>query len=351
MKNLATILFVLLIPSILNSQAIKDYQQLKVFTVAIGSAEGQMVYDQRAATLGSLSQPLSFTIGNDNNIYINDSCNARINIYDINFAFKKTINDKKHIGFWEIRKIEVDDENNLFLYIPEAGLVKIDLDGNIIWRVKKKELPVSLRDNRTFFLYEKSVVYFDSQSAIPIKFIDENGIVLDDEKNRSRMETLYTKTTNNIEQVAIAPLLADIEHAKMKELNIFENKGNMLAPNISMHREYFKKIKNQIIKKQDLVKDKAICTIDFSDDAFLIDNKLISGELIGYDVDNNSYWKSAILATGKTYIIILRKNGSILDAFYFDIERSFIAVAPNGDVYFMQSTDAGINFYKTIRQW
>ena len=82
--------------------------------------------------------------------------------------------------------------------------------------------------------------------------------------------------------------------------------------------------------------------------------------LQGYDNDGNSYWIALEKSTRKQLVLIYSKIGTILDAFYYgdinemkakDERPRKVAVAPNGDVYFMRNDEKGSHFWKVERRW
>ena len=74
--------------------------------------------------------------------------------------------------------------------------------------------------------------------------------------------------------------------------------------------------------------------------------------LIGYDSEGNSYWN---VITGikpeDRAVLICSQYGEALDCFYNRIQWSLVAVAPSGDVYFLDYDSEGVYFYKVAQQW
>ena len=92
------------------------------------------------------------------------------------------------------------------------------------------------------------------------------------------------------------------------------------------------------------------------------DELLRKSEFIGYDIDHNSYWRSAekINRNYNFFIFVYSSKGEIIEAFYFyDLKdhnalngkKIHTAVAPNGDVYFMRNDENGSHFWKVERRW
>ena len=88
---------------------------------------------------------------------------------------------------------------------------------------------------------------------------------------------------------------------------------------------------------------------------------------IGYDAKHNSYWQGSIDKPDniiKYAVIIYSKYGELLDAFYYGQYTNFepdnilypatealIAVAPDGDVYFLTGNKKEYTFYKVECNW
>ena len=81
----------------LYSEELNNYSIIEIKVIPTGKTEGMLGWELRVA--GGHSGPTSFTIS-DKYIYVPDRVNHRINVYDLNFNFVKTIIEDKKGNIW-----------------------------------------------------------------------------------------------------------------------------------------------------------------------------------------------------------------------------------------------------------
>lgn len=119
---------------------------------------------------GEMSGPLGFTLDKDDNIYLNDIGNRRINIYDSNLIFVKTIplkEDKTYKGLF------FDDNNHLIFlcsprHIKEKYFYVYTSEGDLLYSffpVFRPDAP-KLTSTEHFLSTPQSVLYYLPEAAI-----------------------------------------------------------------------------------------------------------------------------------------------------------------------------------------
>lgn len=75
--------------------------------------------------------------------------------------------------------------------------------------------------------------------------------------------------------------------------------------------------------------------------------------LIGYDGNQNSYWRGSAGAGIGWIIIVIDKYGVVLDVFKYDRTKDYWMpkVPPSGDIYFWNVQNDGVSFAKIARVW
>jgi len=335
------LLFLLFVLSVLAfSENIQNYPFKSIKTISIGKKEGEIGFVKKIFG-GMPHGPQNFFICNDNNVYVPDFANGRINVYDLDLNFLYTILEKENKMASHVGQIFVDQDKNIFLMRNDIGLKKINKNGDTIIFIEKEKLPKKLLNNKNFFLKEGIIFYYNDNSYI--ESISLKGEIKDNEISVYLLDQLNQKK-RKITDKDLIKLKTDKKHIIIGDqyfsTSFRENKAFFEESN-----EYFKKIKeNKSSKEKNIVLD---------------EKKLRTSQFIGYDADHNSYWRN-FEGNFKYFIFVFSYFGEVIDAFYFDElmnvsvtngELVHTAVAPNGDVYFMRNDENGSHFWKIERQW
>lgn len=341
-KNIVKIIY-LLVSFFIYPDDIHEYDQILIYSIPTGKQNGEIGDTTPFKNMGGVP-PNNFTITEDNLIYICDFLNKRINIYDIKFEFIESIKEKQQSEVYNSEIFKIDKEGNIIAYIGTIGLVKIDKSGKEIFRINKKDLPQEVKYQHTFFIINGYILYYDNNI---INIIDKTG-----------------KKLNKNEEIVI-----------LNNFNLLTNKQINWEINIKENTDLIKIIENRSIF---FYKDKII-TNNFQDlkdfnNSFGKTTKIISGsentefdtilnelthitniKLIDYDAEGNSYWRSFTKnkVENKYVVLVCSRYGEIIDCFYNELSLQNIAIAPNGDVYFMDRMPRGgrFLFYKVERCW
>jgi len=343
MKNIIILFILFLIFNICYANEINEYNLELIAELKIGDSEGEIGWDSELAQFRGIGRQF-FTITNNNLIYLCDSFNSRLNVYDTNFNFKRSISVK--YGISGAYRLVIKNENIISLSSP-SGLVKVNKTGDLIFQVKYQELPSKMKGKRDFFVFDDDVLYFDN---------NENLITIDSEgkiKNDLNIEQALEKYNKNTRGSNDEELL--LKEDSIKELNEFVKDKKLLKIDGVIYTGHFEKLKEYKDKIKDLKKSNVI------DNSLSMLNNIYEGTLylIGYDNDGNSYWegeakqKSNITGHNMLIVLVCSSQGSILDCLHNSIEKSSLAIAPNGDVYIRENLpkDGKFNFYKIPRQW
>ncbi|MBN1699375.1 MAG: hypothetical protein JW881_17780 [Spirochaetales bacterium] len=121
--------------------------------------------------------------------------------------------------------------------------------------------------------------------------------------------------------------------------------GMLLTARFKPHREYFETLKKELNTKSTTVFEDEFDITSLG----VKDNDL---DFIGFDDDGNSYWNVVLgMKPEDRAVLVCSKYGEALDCFYNRIKWSRIAVAPDGEVYFLYYDEKGTHIYKTTRRW
>lgn len=360
------VLLLLILTGWLYSEELNNYSIIEVNVIPTGKKEGMIGWMPRMA--GGHSGPTSFTI-NNKYIYIPDRVNYRINVYDLNLNFVKTIiEDKKesHFAF----AIKVDENENLTSLLVGKGLKKINQSGETLFFIPWKDLSDSTQ-TYNYFVLKDEVFMYNNQGEV--EYIDNSGKIEGTDKAIAKLleiskdkEQLQIKFANEI----------NISDKKMQIIETLRNSGEYILVDVDFYstnfrktREYFEKIKD-IREYVKLEKAKVRSSVEKKEVNLSIED--FSIHFFDYDANHNSYWMGIIDKPNKTKkfaVIIYSKYGELLDAFYYgqykkgetpgwqhDFSQyptsgAEVAIAPTGDVYFLVGNKEKYTLYKVERQW
>ena len=134
MKKRIFILCFIILPTYIFCDQLSNYTIEKIHSISTETKEGLIGWEPSVA--GGYSGPTAIAI-RKNKIYIPDSVNYRINIYNDNFEYMETIKElKKESHFAHF--IKVDENENIIALIVSHGLKKINQKGEKIFLGKQK---------------------------------------------------------------------------------------------------------------------------------------------------------------------------------------------------------------------
>ncbi|MBN2532995.1 MAG: hypothetical protein JXB88_08890 [Spirochaetales bacterium] len=347
------LLFLLCLFSLLNiyGEELNEYSVKIVKKIQTGNEEGMIGWKMLP---GGFTGPSTFFVSNDR-IFIPDRMNYRVNIYNRNLNFERTLKEKDTNEASATYKMKMDANLNMIYISTISGLVKIDSAGNRLFSTGYKNLSIKVRNQYNFFPINDSIFLYNDDNKI--ECITNKGEFLKGEKAVLEINKINEKSTNNME----------LPPDKNKIINDIQENDSLLIINNNFYsadfiktKEYFNKIETvrQYISTQKKITSSKNIKLNISD---------FSVHFIGYDAYHNSYWDGSInkLNKIKKYaVIIYSKYGELLDAFYYgqydNYEPNYtlypttgalIAVAPNGDVYFLTGNNKEYTFYKIENNW
>jgi hypothetical protein len=355
--------FVFVLAGIVIGDELNQYTIYKVKDIPAGKEKGMIGWEPAVA--GGFSGPTSFAISADN-IYVPDRVNYRINVYDLNFNFIKTIIEegKNLIPFSS--NMKADKNGNIISYIQGFGLKKIDINGKETFSIPKNVLSNEVNQYRNFFPINDEVFIYNNQGEV--EYINNSGKV----ENVNNAITKLQEITREKEQLENElPGEIKIPDEKKQIIATLQNSKkyllvgyNFYSIDFRKNKEYFEQIKDirEFVKSEKLKirggEENKELNINLDDYDYT---------LFGYDEEHNGYW-GAGKQEGKDIrnlaIIILSKYGEILDGFYFgqyyknkpnlelySTSGAEIAIAPSGDIYFLVGSKEKYTLYKVERRW
>ena len=332
--------------------------------IMTGSEEGFIGWQPPVA--GRHSGPRTLAISNNNKIYIPDRVNYRLNVYDFNMNFIKTIFEKgeKNAQFTNILKVDVNE--NIYFAKATFGLIKIDNKGNEIFKINTELLPRNILSHNEFFPVNKFLFFYNDKNEI--QYIDNDGKIQNSDKALNLLHKLSLETqpdqslqSKSMESVKTNNIVFDELRNNKEHLLINDQ---YFSTQFYKHKEYYKQIENIKPKvKAPIANSKSFSSLKQKD----INIEGYSLGFIGYDNEHNSYWMAGKILKDDLighFVIILDKYGTVLDGFksgesnddkyitdIYPTSDALTAVAPNGDVYFMVTSKEKYSFYKVKRQW
>ena len=349
------------------SYSINEYPLIKIKDITSGKDEGQIGWEPAVA--GGFSGPTSIAISKDNKLYVPDRVNYRINIYDLNFNFIKTIIEKTIKKAHFTQNLKIDDDNNIIYLSSSKGLVKINSDGDNFFSVAKKQLPRQVTQYKNFFpIADKIFIYNDENK---IECITNKGEFIKGDKIKPEIKKIENKWVNEsqVRFIELPDNIMKIIEDLQQNSSLLIINNNFYDRNFRKNREYFEKIKD-IREYVKLEKAKVRSSVEKKEVNLSIED--FSIHFFDYDANHNSYWMGIIDKPNKTKkfaVIIYSKYGELLDAFYYgqykkgetpgwqhDFSQyptsgAEVAIAPAGDVYFLVGNKEKYTLYKVECRW
>jgi hypothetical protein len=328
------ILFAVFILTIsnLNGDPINTYESILIKTIQLGRQDGQLMLDKNVMPSG----PITFMVSKKNIIYVGDTLNGRMSLFDLNFDFIKNISyifKEDNIPYVP-DTIKIDDKDNIILYSHQQGLYKLDASGGKQYFVSDEKKQLNLDGEDNYFSIDDYVFYYDQ--AGNLKIIDKEGTVKDDKAAKEIIKGYSTATTTRSSNT--------IDNQKL--LDFAEKNKLLIVNNELLTTDYGKYMQIKKFYKATKPQTKGASPINN------FDLKTISiVRYIGVDVNQNQYWQGELKITSNPpLILVFSKDGDVIDSFYIP-KWVATTVAPNGDIYLMQSLETGISFYKVTRRW
>ncbi|MEJ2053094.1 MAG: hypothetical protein P8X42_04155 [Calditrichaceae bacterium] len=365
--NKLFIIILIFLSTFLYSEQFSIHDFIKVKIIKVGKKEGEISWQPSVA--GGVSGPISFAIS-QNKIFIPDSYNYRINIYDYNFNYIDMLNNAESNYIYFPNNLKLDKNSSLVAYISGFGLIKMNLNCKNIFYISYYNLPKQVANERNYFPLNNEIFIYNSQNKIA--YINADGHIVETKQAIEILNKLSIE--DELSQNSSSSIIRLPE--KLKQIIVeLRNDGDLLILNDKFYStdffktmDYFNKIKdirNYIIKEKEKIYGyKGKINIDFKNTGL---------NFIDYDMDHNSYWEMMDNDFSKdimnTAIVVFSKYGELLDVFYYSqIKRgkdgffhdyfknyptsgAVIAIAPNGDVYFMVGNEKEYTFYKVKRAW
>lgn len=328
MKRIILLLVILFIIFTVYANEIINYDYEVVGLINLGIKNGELGKDKKEIMGITPAIPGPLFISNRNKLYIFDEYNNRINVYDIslNYLYKIDLNyEKIGIDIYKIYNIKFDENENL--YLITAGLegrefIFIDNNKNVMKIPIPKAKEVYSRFN--FFPFQNKIIYSVKNDIKYFDFLNTRSNV-----NIDNFYYETEKTNNIVNEVNRNKLVSFLQANK-----IILNGNRLFTTNNMVWLKYYEFLNNNANKT--ITKE-------------IVIDKHISMEIfLGFDDSDNVYWKGPVKNT--TCILVYNILGEIIDCFK-SIKGGVPAVAPNGDIYYMETGAEKVTVYKITRRW
>ena len=349
-------ILIILLFSLFNgySSDIKNYELIFIKTIPIGKEEGNIGFLQRIAG-GMPRGPETIAIDKYKNLYIPDFANSRINVYDLDLNYLKTIEEPENKTMHHATKLFIDNDKNIMEISAGLGLKKINQTGETILYLDQNKLPENIRQG-DFFVISSYIIYYDDNGFI--KSITPDGEIRDSAETSNIIREIEKKEINNTskeEQKVLA--------SKRNVLIDIQSKGRHIIIGDKYYTTDFLYMKDYFEKGAEYYAFKKSLENEIKKENININEKSLKRSIfIGFDDEHNSYWRTydQSLKKWKEFVFVYSNYGEIIDAFYFENLKDKnvlwgdyikIAIAPSGDVYFMRNDETGSYFWKVERRW
>jgi hypothetical protein len=360
-KNSLLLLGLFLFSVTLRAQDLGTYPLTKVTTIQVGSDEGMIGWEPAIA--GGYSGPTSFVITAGSRIYVPDRVNKRLDVFDWNFDFIKCIYGQKgENAAYYSSVMKADSSGNIIALVGGEVLKKINPEGKDIFSIKRADLPERVYRYVDFFPLGDGIFFYNDKNSI--QYISQDGKIESTKKAKERLKEIALKENQ------ISSKLKVMEGLPENKITILDNieknprylmlNGKFYSSEFSRVQEYFDKVSEvrEYIRAKTIKQEQKNFSVNLSN--YMVD-------FLDYDSDNNSYWEAALKNSGAISmrgILIFSSFGELIDGFYFsrayqggaDLQAyptsgAVIAVAPNGDIYFMVGNKTNYTIYKAERTW
>lgn len=345
----------------LQAEDFREYPFTKVKVIQTGPEEGMIGWEPAIA--GGYSGPRSFAISQGGKIYVPDRVNKRLDIFDRDFNSIKCIYvqyDENAAYYTPVMKM--DSSGNILVF-GRSSLKKIDPDGKDIFSIQWADLPKIVFNHKSIFPLGDDVFFYNDQNYI--QYISKDGEIESTKKAMERLKEIAQEENRISSKLAVIQALPDSQRKIFYNLEKSPRylllSGRFYASEFYFAKQYFDKVREireyyrTTLKKQE---QKNLASESLGNVVSLLD----------YDSDNNSYWitRRSEASGGIRYgILIYSSFGELLEGFYYsrydenggtDLKTyptsgAAVAIAPNGDVYFMVGNKTNYTIYKAERKW
>ncbi|MBN2440406.1 MAG: hypothetical protein JXJ04_03650, partial [Spirochaetales bacterium] len=291
--------------------------------------------------------------------------------------FIKTINEKTIKKAHFTQKLKIDDDGNLIYLSSSKGLVKINSNGDNLLTVAKQKLPRQVTQFCEFFPINNSIFIYDDENRI--RSISPDGTIEETKKVIQELKEISIQDKYSLSAIYNRNDISIIDKNKDKEIfyNLANDPKNLLiadcfySSNFNKNKEYFKKIEPVKKKLKDSMSNEVKTNIQLNNNINLDEYSM---HFIDYDANHNSYWMGIrdVSKKLKTYsILVFSRYGDLLAVFVYgehirENEHSGIksdhtnyptsgsdevAIAPNGDIYFLVGSKENYTLYKVEHSW
>ncbi|MBB6481231.1 hypothetical protein [Spirochaeta isovalerica] len=306
MKKLIIILIFL--SHTLFSVSYNNYPMVSLKVIQTGSSENELGYEYDPGYIFS-GGPQSFAIDETGDVYIADTHNKRMAIYDEDINFKRILNVDGSSTVYYSSSLEINkdriygrDQESTFYIISDKG------DNLFQYGFGGTELFNQLKTDK--FIWIDSVLFHH--------LADGEVIAIE---NQGSEYSLYDKRE-----------IKDIV------MGVSVDADNVIFRDGEIQTKDFLTFINHMDRNLDHANG-------FSYDLFF---KMVNNKYLGADNHQNRYWK-----VGSKRIIVFNGDDRLIDSFLYDHTKSDStpAIHPDGSIYFMKIQAEQIEFFKITRQW
>lgn len=361
------LLLVLFCSMSINSEELQHHNIVYIGMIKSGRAVGMIGYDVYPE--GPVV-PLTFAINTNEEVYIPDPINHRLNIFSHDLSLVKIAKEKKGGELHWAKLIEIYNNGNILYLNTSLGLRLIDNDGNELFTLPPQLLDKQIKQYRNIHLINDNIFFYSDKHNL--EMISNEGKIETKEKVFDKLKNLSgsQENINFTETIPLPDNLADIIKNIREEKKYIIVGDEFYSNSFKQHQEYYKKI-SYIREQIKALRTQNNLQPNGNDGTQTSENLNIDDYyhfFVGYDDFHNSYWKfeskKDTVDGTKEIIVIYDKYGEIIDAFQYGILQNhepvlkqyptsgaMAAIAPNGDVWFMRGDREAYHFWKVERRW
>ena len=318
------------------SQTASVYHAKAVIVLSTGTDEGQVGYRKSYGEGGGFAGPTDYAFSPESNLYVSDHINSRIDVFDRDFRFVRSIHVKDFGDYPVINRLEVNSAGEMLAVVDLEGLYLLDKDGEVLFTMKQGGLSAAVIKRYDAFFYGEGILYSDD--SLNYHILGKDGSELTQVSKAARWDSMVDEIGKlyKSDKEAVASMVDTLRTS-----GIVWDGGRLLTTDFARQRKLWGQLRNLAISSRTMGKDvKILDTV--SDATFL-----------GFNTSANSYWLCFEKARfNYRFILIMSPLGDVRDYFTSDIlSRARPVIAPNGDVYFMIAGEDGVSVSKIERVW
>lgn len=316
-------ILVVLITSLIFDCYSESATSISIKLFDIGSEEGQLGFREKNIGSEIKYAPRAMTIFNDE-IYIVDTFNSRINVYDLFGDFRRSQKVEKSIDLMSITSIKVS-ERIIVLSDPfDQKLYIIDKKTGSWFSLNASDLSEKVFRTGEFFLDRNWLITIGRDNKY--KIIDTDGNIVD-MKKEDYLHNMFIYAPNY-----------EVQNYYQKYVN--ENGlliiGNRMSTNnFSKYRQLYELLR-PILQVHD--------DDEFSEDYFDILDYVCTG------VGNSMYWSAYNkVESREMYIIVTSQFGNVISILKNMVGDYQFSVSASGDIFHLVYTPSGIELIRSTR--